>query len=76
VDVGAREEIYFLLEALRAKGTALLVASSDLAELRRLCPRVLVLRQGRVAGELTSPGEQEIVALSTGAVSEEAAQCA
>jgi ABC-type sugar transport system ATPase subunit len=69
VDVGAREEIYALLDALRAHGTALLVASSDLAELRRLCARVLVLRAGRVAGELSGARvtESDIVGLSTGA---------
>lgn len=69
VDVGAREEIYGLVEKLTAKGAAVLLASSDLPEVLRLAHRIVVLRQGRVVAELDgrTTNEEEIVALSTGA---------
>jgi ABC-type sugar transport system ATPase subunit len=70
VDVGAREEIYALLEALGAKGCAIVLASSDLPEVLRLAHRVLVLRHGRVVAELDgrATSEEEIVTHATGAV--------
>jgi len=52
VDVGAKEEIYRLIEALTGLGHAVVMASSDLPEIVRLADRVLVLRDGRLAGEL------------------------
>ena len=69
VDIGAREEIYGILAELTRRGVAVLVASSDLLEVRRLAHRVLVLRHGRVAGELDGAAatEEAIVHLSTGA---------
>jgi ABC-type sugar transport system ATPase subunit len=69
VDVGAREEIYGLVEKLTAKGAAVLLASSDLPEVLRLAHRIVVLRQGRIVAELDgrSATEEEIVALATGA---------
>ena len=67
VDVGAREEIYALVAALAARGVAVLMASSDLPEVLRLADRILVLRDGRVVGELPAGTSQEhIVAHSTG----------
>jgi ABC-type sugar transport system ATPase subunit len=61
VDVGAKAEIYRLIEALTAKGHAVLLASSDLPEIVRLADRVVVLRDGRMVGEL---GHGEISGLS------------
>ncbi len=52
VDVGAKAEIYALIEQLTAKGHAVVIASSDLPEVVRLADRVLVLREGRHAGTL------------------------
>jgi ABC-type sugar transport system ATPase subunit len=52
VDVGAKVEIYKLIEQLVAAGHAVVLASSDLPEIVRLADRVLVLREGRLAGEL------------------------
>lgn len=68
VDVGAREEIYGLLEGLAAKGVCILFASSDLPEVLRLAHRVIVLRNGRAVGELDGPEatQAKIVELSTG----------
>jgi len=52
VDVGAKAEIYQLLDELAAEGKALLVISSELPELIGLCGRILVMRAGRLAGEI------------------------
>ncbi len=52
IDVGAKAEIYRLLDELAAEGKALLVISSELPELLALCRRILVLRYGRQAGEI------------------------
>jgi ABC-type sugar transport system ATPase subunit len=52
VDVGAKAEIYQLLDELACEGKALLVVSSELPELIGLCRRILVMREGRLAGEL------------------------
>ena len=69
VDVGAREEIYGILAELGQKGTAILLASSDLPEVLRLAHRILVLRHGKVVAELdgATSTEEEIVTLATGA---------
>jgi ABC-type sugar transport system ATPase subunit len=69
VDVGAREEIYGLLAELGKKGTAILLASSDLPEVLRLAHRILVLRHGKVVAELdgTTSTEEDIVGIATGA---------
>ena len=52
VDVGAKAEIYALIEELTARGHAVVLASSDLPEIVRLADRVLVLRDGALAGTL------------------------
>jgi ABC-type sugar transport system ATPase subunit len=69
VDVGAREEIHRILEELAAKGVAILLASSDLIEVLRLAHRVLVLREGRLVGEIDGAAatQEAIVQLATGA---------
>ncbi len=56
VDVGAKAEIYALVEELTARGHAVLLASSDLPEVVRLADRVIVLREGRPAGTLEGAG--------------------
>ena len=52
VDVGAKSEIHQLLDELAIQGLGLLVISSELPEVMALSRRILVLRGGRVAGEL------------------------
>jgi ABC-type sugar transport system ATPase subunit len=52
IDVGAKAEIYQLLDELAGEGKALLVISSELPELIGLCRRILVMREGRLAGEV------------------------
>ena len=68
VDVGARSEIYGVIDELAREGMGLIVASSDTEELVGLCDRVLVYRHGRVAVELHRPlDDKEVVAHVTGA---------
>ena len=66
IDVGAKYEIYQLLEQLVQKGTAIIVISSDMPELIILCSRLLVIREGRVSGTLTGNEitEQRIMSLA------------
>jgi ribose transport system ATP-binding protein len=52
VDVGAKAEIYKLIEDTRKEGMAILVASSELEELASICHRIVVLRHGRITAEL------------------------
>jgi ABC-type sugar transport system ATPase subunit len=52
VDVGAKTEIHSLLDELACEGLALMVISSELPEVMNLSRRIMVMRQGRVAGEL------------------------
>ncbi len=73
VDVGAREEIHGILEELARKGVAILLASSDLSEVLRLAGRVLVLREGRVVGEIEGAAatQEAIVRLATSTIARE-----
>jgi len=52
IDVGAKREIYALVARLAERGAGVIVISSELEEIVGLCQRVLVLREGRLAGEL------------------------
>ena len=52
VDVGSKADIYRILRDLAASGMALLVVSSDLPEVLALAHRIVVMSEGRVAGEL------------------------
>ena len=52
VDVGARAEIYALMNRLTADGLAILMISSDLEELLGMSDRVIVMREGRITGRL------------------------
>ena len=72
IDVGAKAEIHALIGRLAAEGRAVLVVSSEMSELIRLADRVLVMRAGRIAAELTGAGITE-AALAAHAVPGEAA---
>lgn len=66
VDIGAREEIHDVIRTLAQQGAAIIAISSDVEELALLADRVVVLHEGRVAGELTGGEitEARIVELS------------
>ncbi len=53
VDVGARMEIYKLMQEMKAQGKAILMVSSDLPEILTQSDRILVMAKGTIAGELT-----------------------
>ena len=53
VDVGAKDEIYELIEELAKAGMAILVISSEMEELVRLCDRILSVYEGRIVAELS-----------------------
>ena len=62
IDVGAREEIYHIIDDLAKKGTAILVISSDLPEVLTISDRIYVMREGRIAGELNcDSATQELI---------------
>jgi ABC-type sugar transport system ATPase subunit len=67
VDVGAKDEIHNLLYDLARKGTAILVISSDLPEILAVSDRVLVMREGRITGELArdQATEQSVMQLAS-----------
>ncbi len=56
VDVGAKAEIYATLRAERARGTAILVVSSDLEEVLAIADRILVMNRGRIVSTRPGPG--------------------
>jgi L-arabinose transport system ATP-binding protein len=66
VDVGAKADIYRIINALAADGMAVLVVSSELPEVIGLADRVLVMRAGRLTGELSreQATEERILALA------------
>jgi ribose transport system ATP-binding protein len=67
IDVGAKQEIYKLIEDLASKGLAILFVSSELEEVMGLADRVLVMHEGEVSGELGRDelSEERIMALAT-----------
>jgi ribose transport system ATP-binding protein len=68
VDVGAKRDIYFLIQRLAREGRGVVVVSSELVELIGLCHRVVVMRAGRVQTTLAADQltEEELIAHATG----------
>ena len=64
IDVGAKHEIYNVIYALAASGVAVLFASSDLPEVLGVADRIVVMREGEIAGELLHHEAKEQQALS------------
>jgi ABC-type sugar transport system ATPase subunit len=64
IDVGAKREIYGLIDALARGGTAVVLVSSELPELLGLCDRIVVLREGRVVREFGRGAAEEDLALA------------
>jgi ABC-type sugar transport system ATPase subunit len=66
IDVGAKSEIYQLVAALAREGVACLLISSEIPEVLSLSSRVLVMRKGRIAGELDprTATEEDILRLA------------
>jgi ribose transport system ATP-binding protein len=68
VDVGAKREIYQIMEKLAGEGTAILFVSSEMEEVLAMSDRVLVMHEGRLAGELqrSELSEEAVMRLATG----------
>jgi ribose transport system ATP-binding protein len=71
IDVGAKQEIYRLMEELAGRGVAILFVSSEMEEVLRMSDRTLVMCQGRSRGELSREelSEEAVMQLATEAVS-------
>ena len=67
IDVGAKEEIYNLLESLAEQGKTIVVVSSEIPELLRLCQRIAVMCQGRITGVIDNADatQEKIMDLAT-----------
>jgi ribose transport system ATP-binding protein len=74
IDVGAKQEIYQLMDELAQQGLAVLFVSSELEEILGMSDRVLVMHEGRVTGQLQRDqlSEQAIMKLATGFFAEQA----
>ena len=67
VDVGAKAEIYQLIDDLARRGMAVILVTSELPELLGLADRILVMREGRLVGELAGGArEEEVIAVAMG----------
>ena len=68
VDVGAKREIYQLMNELAERGVAIVMVSSDLPEVLGVSDRILVIHEGKIAGELnrTEATQEKIMNLATG----------
>ncbi len=68
VDVGAKIEIYQIINELAERGVATIVVSSELPELVGLCDRVIVVREGRIVGNVSGDGinETSLIGLAMG----------
>ena len=67
IDIGAKNEIYKLLNALAAQGKAIVMISSELPEVLRMSHRILVMCEGRITGELAAAdaSQEKIMYLAT-----------
>jgi ABC-type sugar transport system ATPase subunit len=59
IDVGAKVEVFDLLSELAKQGAAILMVSSEMPELLQVADRIIVMRQGRISGELPGRTTQE-----------------
>ncbi len=69
IDVGAKFEIYVLVRELASRGKAIIMISSELPEILGMSDRILVMREGRITGEITevaSATQQTIMELAVG----------
>jgi ABC-type sugar transport system ATPase subunit len=67
VDVGAKQEIYRIMQDLAEAGIAILMISSELPEIVGMADRAIVMREGRIVGELLGDdiSEEIIIGLAT-----------
>jgi ribose transport system ATP-binding protein len=68
IDVGAKQEIYRIMEQLAEEGVGILFVSSEMAEILGMSDRIVVMHEGRIAGELARAqfSEEAVMLLATG----------
>ena len=68
IDVGAKQEIYNLMNRLAAEGKAIIMISSEMEEILGMSDRILVLHEGRIAGELPREkfSQENVLTLASG----------
>ena len=68
IDIGARHEIYLLMNELAEQGKSILMVSSDMEELLGMSERIIVLHEGEQTGELTREefSQEKVLALASG----------
>lgn len=73
IDIGTKEQIYRFIASLADEGRSIIVVSSEMPELIGICDRILVMRSGRIVGEVAGEQmtENDIVALATGVHTQE-----
>ncbi|HEV8606814.1 MAG TPA: sugar ABC transporter ATP-binding protein [Tepidisphaeraceae bacterium] len=67
IDVGAKHEIYLLINRLAKSGKAILMISSELPEVLGMSDRILVMHEGRITGQITEPQkatQEQLLALA------------
>jgi ribose transport system ATP-binding protein len=74
IDVGAKDEIYQILENLAKQGVAVIVVTSDLQELLRVSHRIIVMRKGDIVKEFKNVEVTQSKVLSAGQGVEEEAE--
>ena len=74
IDIGTKQQIYRFLRDLAGQGLSVIVVSSEMQELIGLCDRVMVMREGRITGQVTGHdiNERAIVRLAMGLAEAEA----
>ncbi|MGB0582727.1 MAG: D-xylose ABC transporter ATP-binding protein, partial [Limisphaerales bacterium] len=72
IDVGAKQQIYGLMEDLAGNGIAILFVSSEMEEVLGMADRALVMHEGKITGEIMRADmtEETIMQLATGNVNE------
>ena len=67
IDIGAKSEMYALMEELASQGKSIIMISSELAEIQRLSDRVVVMCEGRITGvlDIEDATQEKIMALAT-----------
>jgi rhamnose transport system ATP-binding protein len=76
VDVGAKSEIYRLMDDLAKEGKAILLISSELEEVLSMADRILVMREGRISGEFSraEATQESVMTAATGGPEQEVSE--
>ena len=74
IDIGAKDEIYEIIDKLSSQGVAVLMVSSDIAEVLRVAHRIIVMREGKLFTEFNEgvATQEDILMASSGLTGEEA----